>query len=116
MEIKISDTSDDIFLVELTGSLDFYNSTKLKESFIKKIGEKMAPFIINLNKVSNINSTGIGALIYIFSTLKKLNCPLVLLASEGPVIRALETTRLKNYFTVAGSMEEAISLAVLVTS
>ena len=115
MDIKISNLLEDICLAELSGALDFYNSTQLKDFFMKKIREKMAHFIINLNNVTSISSSGIGALIYIYSTLKKLNCRLVIVALDGPVIQALETTRLKSYFMIAKSMEEAISLAAPVT-
>ena len=67
--------------------------------------------IINLNKITRISSSGIGALIYVCSTFKKLNCPCVIIASEGPVMQALEVTRLKSYFTIAPSLKEALSLA-----
>jgi anti-sigma B factor antagonist len=111
MEIRISQNEDGVYFLELVGDLDLYNSTQLKDQVIRLIGEKITHFVISLDEVERINSSGIGALIYIFSTLKKLNCRLIILASEGgPVLHALEITRLRGYFTIARSMEEAISL------
>jgi len=96
--------------MELTGSLDLYSSNQLKELIMKMIENKTEKFIINLKEVDSINSTGIGALIFISSTLKKLNCPLVLIVPEGPILQALELTGLKGYFTVASTLKTAVSL------
>ena len=111
MEIKIQKNSDDIYLVDLSGEMDLSSSNQLKDLIMKMIKNKAERFIINLNEVSNINSAGIGALVYISSTLKKLNCPLIIVVPEGPAMQALEVTRLKSYFTIAPSLKEALSSA-----
>jgi len=110
MELKVSKNNDDHYLIELTGAMDLYSSNELKNSVMKIIKNRVESFIINLNGVDSVNSTGIGALVTVFSTLKKLNCPLVVIAREGPVMQALEATRLKGYFSIAGSLKEALSL------
>jgi len=110
MELKISKNNDDIYLIELIGAMNLYSSNKLKDCVMKIIKSTVESFIINLNGIDSVNSAGIGALVTVFSTLKKLNCPLVVIASEGPVMQALEATRLKGYFTIAGSLKEALSL------
>ena len=111
MEIKTLKNSDDTFLVELSGDMDLYSSNQLKELVMKMIKNKAERIIINLNEVGSINSAGIGALIYASSTLKKLNCPLVIILPEGPAMQALEVTRLKGYFTIVSSLKEAVSAA-----
>ena len=111
MKIKVHKNSDSIYLVELFGAMDLYSSNQLKDVVMKMIKNKAEHFVINLSDVSNVNSAGIGALIYISSTLKKLDCPLILVAREGPVLNALEVTRLKGYFSIVPSMKEAMSFA-----
>jgi len=111
MEIKLSRNNDDMYLLELSGSLDLYSANQLKDLVMKIISKKAERFIIDLSKVDNVNSSGIGALIFVSSTLKKLQCPLVIIVSEGPVLTALEVTRLKNYFSIAPSLKEALSMA-----
>ena len=113
MEINIRKNDDDIFLVELSGIMDLNSSGQLKDLVIKLIEKKVERLIINLKEVVNVNSSGIGALIYISSTLKKLNCPLIIVVPDGPVLQALEITRLKSYFTIARSLKEAMALAKL---
>ena len=110
MDIKVSKNDDDIYLVKLSGEMDLYSSEQLKDLIMKIIANSIERFIIDLNKIDGINSAGIGALISIFSTLKKLNCPLVIIASEGEALRALEVTRLKGYFSIARNLEEALEL------
>jgi len=110
MEIKVSKNTDDVYLIELIGAMDLYTSNQLKDSVMKIIKKKVESFIIKLNDVDSVNSAGIGALISVSSTLKKLNCPLVIITPDGPVIQALEATKLKGYFTIARSMQEALLL------
>ena len=111
MKFQVHKNRNNIYLVELSGTMDLYSSNQLKELVIKMIKHKVEGFIINLNGVKIVNSSGIGALIYVSSTLKKLNCPLIIVAPEGPVLDALEVTRLKSYFSIVPSLKEAMSLA-----
>ena len=70
MELKIR-KSKDIYIVDVTGEMDLYNSYKLKDLVVKMIEKKIASMIINLEEVEYIDSSGIGALIYICSIIKK---------------------------------------------
>ena len=111
METKIRKNDEGVYLVELYGALDLYSSTQLKNLILKMIEKKAESFIISLKEVRRVNSAGIGALIFISSTLKKLSFPLVMIIPEGPVMNALEVSRLKGYFTIASSLKEAIPLS-----
>ena len=110
MEIKVLKNAGDIYLVELSGSLDLYSSNQLKELVMNMVNNKVQRIILNLKNVDSVNSAGIGALIYVSSTLKKLNCPLALIVPEGPVMNALEVTRIKAYFSIAPTLRGAVSL------
>ena len=111
MEIKVLKNNDNIYVVELLGAMDLYSSNQLKDLVMTMLGKKIECFVINLKEVNNVNSAGIGALVFVSSTLKKLNCPLVIVAPEGPALQALEITRLKGYFTIAPSLKDAVALA-----
>ena len=108
MDIKLSKNDNDVYLLELTGVMDLYSSNQVKELVMKMLKNKIKRFIINLKNVDNINSAGIGALIYVFSTLKKLGCPMIMVAPEGSVLKALETTKIKSYFTIVATLKEAL--------
>ena len=108
MEIKLSKNSKGIFLLKLSGDLDLCGSNQLKEFVMKMIKTRIERFIISLNDIKSINSAGIGALINIYSTLRKLNSTLVILVPQGPVLEALEMSRIRSYFTIAHSLKEAL--------
>ena len=76
---------------------------------IMKIIEKnIKIFIINLEQVDYIDSSGIGALIYINSTIKKMNLKLAISNIHGSVKKVIELTKLMGYFPIANSVEEAL--------
>ena len=77
----------------------------LKDIMLEK---NVKSFIINLEQVDYIDSSGIGALIYICSTLKKMNLKLAISNVHGSVKKVIELTKLTGYFPIANSLEEAL--------
>ena len=75
MELKIRKNGD-VYIIDVTGEMDLYNSYKLKELVMKMLEKNVKNFVINLEQVDYIDSSGIGALIYICSTIKKMNLKL----------------------------------------
>jgi anti-anti-sigma factor len=110
MEIKIRKNDNNVYLLELSGTMDLNSAEQLKGLVMKIVVNKAERLIIDLKSVDKINSASIGALIYISSTLKKINCPFIIIATEGPALDALEATRLKSYFLIAQSLKEALAL------
>jgi anti-sigma B factor antagonist len=107
MELRIR-KNQEIYIIDIQGELDLYNSYKLKELLGKMLEKKIERFIINLNEVEYIDSSGIGALIYVSSTLKKLNHKLAITNIHGSVKRVIEMTKLMGFFPVAETLDEAI--------
>ena len=94
MELKIRKNGE-VYIIDVNGEMDLYNSYKLKE-------------IVNLEQVDYIDSSGIGALIYICSTIKKMNLKLIITNVHGSVKKVIELTKLMGYFPITNSIEEAI--------
>lgn len=107
MELKIRKHGIN-YIIDVNGEMDLYNSYKLKELVMKMLEKKVEHFIINLENVDYIDSSGIGALIYICSTIKKLNYRLIITNIHGSVKKVIELTKLMGYFPIANSIEEAI--------
>ncbi len=107
MELKIRKNGD-IYIVDVNGEMDLYNSYKLKELIMKMLEKNVKKFIINLDQVEYIDSSGIGALIYICSTIKKMNLKMSMTNIHGSVKKVIELTKLMGYFPIANSLEEAI--------
>ncbi|MCX7025510.1 MAG: anti-sigma factor antagonist [Spirochaetes bacterium] len=107
MELKIRKNGNN-YIIDVNGEMDLYNSYKLKELVMKMLEKKVEKFIINLENVDYIDSSGIGALIYICSTIKKMNFRLIITNIHGSVKKVIELTKLMGYFPITNSIDEAI--------
>jgi anti-sigma B factor antagonist len=107
MELKIR-RNKEIYIIDIQGEMDLYNSFKLKELLMKMIEKKIERFIINLEEVEYIDSSGIGALIFISSTIKKMNLKLAITNIHGSVKKVIELTKLTGYFPISATLSEAI--------
>lgn len=107
MELKIRKNGE-TYIIDVNGEMDLYNSYKLKELVMKMLEKKVERYIVNLQGVDYIDSSGIGALIYICSTIKKLNLKLTIANIHGSVKKVIELTKLMGYFPISASMEEAL--------
>jgi anti-sigma B factor antagonist len=108
MELKIRKNGDN-YIIDVNGEMDLYNSYKLKELVMKMLEKKVTRFIINLQGVDYIDSSGIGALIYICSTIRKMNLRLVITNIHGSVKKVIELTKLMGYFPISSNIDEALA-------
>ncbi len=107
MELKMRKNKD-VFIIDVSGEMDLYNSYKLKELVMKMMERQVKSVIINMEAVDYIDSSGIGALIHIYSTMKKANCQLYMTNIHGSVKKVIELTKLMGYFPITNSLEEAL--------
>ncbi|MHC6202874.1 STAS domain-containing protein [Breznakiellaceae bacterium SP9] len=99
---------NDVYLIDVMRNLDLFNANKLKELILKMIEKKCEKFILNMHKVKSLNSSGIGALIYISSTIKKMNLSMAIINVNHGVQEAFQITKLGNYFPVSSSLHAAM--------
>ena len=55
MELKIRKNGD-VYIIDVTGEMDLYNSYKLKELVVKMLEKNVKNFVINLEQVDYIDS------------------------------------------------------------
>ena len=109
MELKVRKDGE-VYIIDVEGEMDLYNAYKLKELSISLLEKKASRFIINLQDVDYMDSSGIGALIFICSTIKKQNLKLALTNIHGSVKKVIELTKLTSYFPISATMEDALKL------
>ena len=107
MELKIRKNGGNC-IIDVNGEMDLYNSYKLKELVMKMLEKKVERFIVNLENVDYIDSSGIGALIYICSTIKKMSLELVITNIHGSVKKVIELTKLMGYFPITPTIDDAL--------
>lgn len=109
MELKIRKSAEN-YIIDVSGEMDLYNSYKLKDLVMKMLEKQVQKFIINMEQVEYIDSSGIGALIYVCSTLKKQQLKLAITNVHGSVKKVIELTKLMGYFPISNSVEDALKL------
>ena len=102
-------TKDDIIILDITGEIDLYNAPEIKDIINKLIEEQKYNVIINLEKVSYIDSSGIGALISSLSNLKKYQGGLKIINVYASVRKVFELTKLTSFFEIFDSEEDALT-------
>ena len=108
MEIEKREISD-IQILDVNGEIDLYNAPQIKELINKLIDEKKYNVIINLDRVSYIDSSGIGALISSLSNLKKYQGGLKIINVSGSVRKVFELTKLTSFFEIYDNEQDAVS-------
>ncbi|HVP17442.1 MAG TPA: STAS domain-containing protein [Spirochaetia bacterium] len=108
MELKLRKAGA-IYVIDVVGEMDLYNAFKLKELVRKMIDGKVTRYILNLAQVSYMDSSGIGALLYVHSELKKRGLPLRIVGLGGSVRKVIELTKLIEYFPIVADLATALT-------
>ena len=101
--------ADRVVILDIQGEIDLYNAPEIKDTMQKLIKAQKYSIIINLEKVSYIDSSGIGALISSLSNLKKYQGSLKIINVYASVKKVFELTKLTSFFEIYDSEEEALS-------
>ncbi|HNU91819.1 MAG TPA: STAS domain-containing protein [Spirochaetota bacterium] len=101
-------TKGEVVVLDIAGEIDLYNAPEIKDIINKLIEEQRYNVIINLEKVSYIDSSGIGALISSLSNLKKYQGGLKIINVYASVRKVFELTKLTSFFDIFDSEEDAL--------
>lgn len=108
MEINQREINE-IVLLDIAGEIDLYNAPEIKDIINKLVEEQKYNVIINLEKVTYIDSSGIGALISSLSNLKKYQGGLKIINVFASVRKVFELTKLTSFFEIFDSEDEALA-------
>ena len=108
MDITIRE-SGEVVIMDINGEIDLYNAPDIKESIKAQIESGKTNIIINLDKVSYIDSSGIGVLISSLSNLKKAGGSLKIINVYASVRKVFELTKLTSFFDIYDGETEALS-------
>ncbi|HMV42135.1 MAG TPA: STAS domain-containing protein [Leptospiraceae bacterium] len=104
MEIK-KRTSGDATILELTGSLDIYTATDFKTYLQANVNTKGAKVVVDMEKLSYIDSSGIGMLIKSLNYMKELNGNLQLANLKESLQKIFKVAGLTAYFQFLNEKE-----------
>lgn len=108
--MQITNTlKNNILVIQLTGEVDLYHAPKIKDVVLEKIKEGHDNIIIDLEKVTYIDSTGIGSLIFSRTTINKNGGNLILINIKDSVKKIFELTKLNSFFKICEDVDHALS-------
>ncbi|AOM81995.1 STAS domain-containing protein [Salisediminibacterium beveridgei] len=96
--LKDLTTQDEHVLVTLYDELTVTDAADLREQLYQKIEEGHSWFIIDMERLSFIDSAGIGILVAIHKRTKERGGHLKIRHAKGPVYEVFEMTRLTTVF------------------
>ncbi|MCX6356968.1 MAG: STAS domain-containing protein [Candidatus Aureabacteria bacterium] len=107
MEVLVREAVD-IGIIELAGEIDIYNCGEIKKLIDAYIARKIVKIIVDMGKVSYIDSSTIGVLISEVKRLEQQKGGLRLLNLKGAPRNVLEMARLEGVLRVCESEKEAV--------
>lgn len=106
---KINENNSSIAIIELGAKVLGGSDSLSFNSLLEELNEKgVSYFIINLEKVEIMNSSGLGMLVGALSNMKKRNARLALLSVPEKFRNLLSMTHLNQVFEIFDSEEKAI--------
>jgi anti-sigma B factor antagonist len=104
-----SQLTDSLGLVELSGEVDLYTAPRFKEDLVGLIESGVEAIVIDLSRVTFIDSTALGVIIGGVKRLRERDGRLVIVAGSRPVVRILDITGLDKVLTVFDTRDEALA-------
>lgn len=107
LEMKVSfDEGEDKWIFSPSGEIDIYSSQKFKEGILEKFNSKKTDILIDGEKLDYIDSTGLGALIYILKLLKDNDFKIHLMNVKPNIKKLFDITELDKLFLIRGGKDD----------
>ena len=103
---------DAIPILDVVGEIDIYTTPQFKEAVSAAINENKPAIVINMERVTYMDSSGFGTLLSATKRLRPLDGSLYLTGCNEAIQRMLQITRLNTIFGVYASEDEALAAAV----
>ena len=109
MEIAVQTSGNHVAVVELQGRLDMLSAVDVKQRLAAVVAEGRHRLVIDLNKVSFVDSSGLGALISGLKAARVAGGDLRLARPDKQVRYILEVSTLDRVLRPYATVEEALS-------
>lgn len=104
-----TETKNGLIVCYIEGEIDINTSPAVKKSFDKLIGSKTPKIIVNLSKVTYVDSSGLATLVEILKNMRSYGGRLRLSDMSSKIKSLFEITKLEKLFDIVVDEKEAIS-------
>ncbi len=99
--VNINTEEEAMPAVEVRGEIDVYTSPDLRRALEKAVDEDVSAFILDLENVQYIDSTGLGTIAYTAQHLQERN---------GTVFVVCKKPQIKKIFDVSGLLQKNVKM------
>ncbi len=96
-------------IFHLSGEMDLYTSSDVREVIRKPLDQGAKKIVLNCQEMTYIDSSGVGVLISLFTTLRKKKGQLYLCGLQPSVYSVISFTKLTGFLSITETLEEALS-------
>jgi len=108
MELGIrTDRDGGVATVEVEGEVDVYTAPRLKEQLVALIDDGCVSIILDLEKVSFIDSSGLGVLVGVLRRAREKGGAVHIVCTRDSVLKILRITGLDKVFPIFSDASEA---------
>jgi anti-sigma B factor antagonist len=107
MEIAITDYKG-TKVVTVSGDIDMYSSPALREELIGHSNMKVSVLLVDFNKVTYIDSSGIATFVEVLKHMKTYGGRLCLFGLPGGVKEIFSFSKLDKVFEICVDIEDAV--------
>lgn len=108
MELDIiTEQSDGVCTMSLSGEVDVYTAPRLKESLVEQVESGCTRIIVDLDGVGFIDSSGLGVLVGGLRRAKERDGTIRLVCTRDNILKIFRITGLDKVFAIFENAEEA---------
>ncbi len=97
----LSTSTDQAAVIALSGAIEFSSRQTLRAVIDERLTHGCREVVFDLQEVTFIDSSGLGALVACFSTIRKQGGSLKLRRVPRPVYELMEITKLTDFFHIS---------------
>jgi len=110
MELLVtSRRSGESTIVEVTGEVDVYSASVLREKLAELIDANHTDIVVDLTGVGFLDSTGLGVLVGALKKVRGFGGRLQLVIDQEKVMKVFRITALTQVFTIHDTLEAALA-------
>lgn len=109
MKVSIESREHGIAVLSLIGEMDLYSANQVKEQVMQLREEGVTRLVVDLTELSYVDSSGIGVLLYVYTSSQKRGNTVVFAGAHGSVAKVIELTKLDGFLPLEATVDDAVS-------
>ncbi len=106
---EIATLAEDVLVLRPRGELDVQTSQPLREEIEESIRRGMKKLLVDMSRVTYVDSSALGVLVTGLKMARKSNGVLKLYGLQSNVRRVFDLTRLSKFFEIYDTEEQALA-------